>query len=138
MARPVGLSNDVVAAVRTLTGAPVVADSVTLTDANFPLTISDTLGGPIPCAGFSTIWVNAEFTGGTSPSIVLDPLVRDDGAANGARWKRATQLATFTIDGTKFLEVRVDGRLTFPRIGTVSGAPTGIVLLAYPGLRLGR
>lgn len=135
MSRPIGLSTSVVAAVRTITGAPVTADSGTLTDAHFPLLPSDTTGGTIDCQGFSTIWVAAEFTGGSSQSVTLDPLVRDEGAADGARWKR-TPPATYLLDGSGFVEVRVDGRKIYPRISAVVSTPTTVMLLAYPGQRL--
>jgi hypothetical protein len=138
MSRPVGLSSTVVAAVRTVTGAPVAADSTSLTDENFSTLPDNVLGGAVNCFGFSTVWVAVEYVGGTSPAVILDPLVRDDGAAtDGNRWKRyANPTVVYTLDPIDFVEVRVDGRLIYPRLASVTGSPTGVTLLAFPGLRL--
>jgi hypothetical protein len=136
MARPVALSLTTDSQPRTVTGAPVAADSATLTDANFSPTPDNVLGGAFNCYGFSTVWLNAEFTGGTSPTVTLDMLFRDDGAANGSRWRRVSGLSGPTLDGTGWQEVRVDGSVVYPRLGTVTGSPTGINLLARSGVRL--
>lgn len=147
MARTVALSLDTVAFVRLITGTPVAADSATLTDANFSPTTSATTGGAIYARGYATIWVGAEFTAAGAASVDLDMLIRDSSAADGARWKRLllgapsgiTAIAAPvayqpTIDGSGFKEVRVDGRLVFPRIVNVVGAPTVVRLLAFPGV----
>lgn len=141
MARPVNLTTDPtkVSAVRTVTGAPVAADSATLTDANIPPLINSTTGGAINCRGLSTIWVDVELTGGTS--VVLDPLFRDADAADGSRWHRMMPGATPALNqpvlsGLGFVEIRVDGCLIFPRLKTVTGNTTGVVILARPGAPL--
>lgn len=143
MARHVCLFTNEVSAVRTKTngGSAVAADSGTLSDANFPLLANATTGGTIDCRGLATLWVSVEFTGGTNPTIDLDPLIRDEGAADGARWKRLMPGATPalfqpTLDGAGFVEIQCDGGKLFPRIKAVTGSPTGIVILARPGSAL--
>lgn len=141
-----------VAAVRVLTGSPVTADGSAdppnATDSAFPPTSSAT-SVPIDCSGLATIWVACEMSnGGTqlaqgAGSIVLDPLCRDDGAADGFRWKRrgfgadvsATTPTQPTLDaGGRWVEIRVDGAsLVFPRVHTVTGVADTVVILAYPG-----
>lgn len=158
-ARPVNLTQDAirVSAVRTLTnaGSAVGDDSATLTDANFPPAIDITggLGGAINCERLSTIWIDAEFYTGTlaspvlvapgSASLVLDMLARDDGAPDGRRWHRRRFGATTTptsylpvLDGSGFVEVRVDGSLCFPRVITLTGSATTVILIARPGAPL--
>jgi len=146
MTRPIGtLTTEPlqVGMARLIAGAPVVADSATLTDANISPTTSKVTGGAIMCRGLATIWVGAEITAPGAASFDLDPLLRDEDAADGARWKRllfgATSFAVFqpTINGDGFIEIRVDGGLLFPRIFNVVGTPTQIVILARPGAPLG-
>lgn len=136
MSRPVGLSLVAVAQVRTVTGSPVTSDSATLTDANYSPTPNNTTGGAVQCFGFSTVWFNVELVGGSSPTVTLDLLFRDDGAADGSRWKRVTGASLLTLDGTGWVELRVDGFLVYPRLSAVTGSPTGVNLLAKPGVRL--
>lgn len=141
MARPVPLMTNQISAVRTKSGSPVAADSTTLTDANFPLLADATTGGTIDCRALATLWVSAEFTGGSGPTIDIDPLIRDEAAADGARWKRlkpgdTPTLFQPTLDGTGFVEIRVDGGQVYPRIKAVSGNPTTVVILARPGTLL--
>jgi hypothetical protein len=119
--RPVGLSNNHVAAVRTVTGSPVAADAEPYVDASFPPSPDPTTGGAINAAGFATVWVGLEFVGGNSPSATIMPLVRDDGAPDGARWKNLS----------------VGGRVIFPVLSAVAGTPTQVTVLAFPGRVLG-
>lgn len=142
MARPVSLMTNEISAVRTVTdGGGVSADSTTLTDSNFPLLADAVNGGTVDCRTLSTLWVDVEFVGGTSPSIELDPLIRDGNAADGSRWKRllfgdSPAAAQPLLDGSGFVEVRVDGGQMYPRIKSVSGAPTSVIILARPGALL--
>lgn len=143
MARKVCLFTNEISAARTKTngGSAVAADSGTLSDALFPLLADATTGGTIDCRGLATLWVSVEFTGGTNPTIDLDPLIRDDNAADGSRWKRlmpgdSPAVYQPTLDGTGFVEIRCDGGKLFPRIKAVTGSPTGIVILARPGAAL--
>jgi hypothetical protein len=137
MARPVGLSNTSIAGVRTITGSPVAADSSSFTDENFAPIADNVLGGAVTGFGFQSLWWGVEFTGGASPTVTLELLVRDSGAAvDGTRWKLWTGFAWPVLDGTGLVELRVDSALVFPRLSAVTGAPTGVLLLAYPGLRL--
>lgn len=143
MARKVPLFTNEISAVRTKTngGSAVTADPSTLSDANFPLAADATSGGTIDCRGLATLWIGVEFVGGTTPSIKLDPLVRDGDAADGSRWKRlmpgdTPAVVQPTLDGTGFVEIRVDGGFLYPRIDTVSGSPTTIRILGRPGAAL--
>lgn len=143
MARKVALFTNEISAVRTKTngGSAVTADSSTLTDANFPPAADATNGGTIDCRGLATIWIGVEFVGGSSPTIKLDPLIRDADAADGSRWKRlmpgdTPALVQPTLDGTGFVEIRCDGGFLYPRIDTVSNSPTTIRILARPGAAL--
>jgi hypothetical protein len=144
MSRLIGLTTDPsrIGLARRVTGSPVTADNTSLTDGNIPTTQSDTLGGAIQCRGFQTIWLGVAFTGGTNPTVTIDPLTRDEDAADGSRWVRlgfGTPAAplTFVLDGTFFVEVRVEGRLTFPRISAVTSTPTQVDLLVLPGSTFG-
>ena len=137
MSRPVLLADAAkdparVAQVRTITGAPVAADSATLNDTNFPPVTDSTNGGMINTRGFESIWLNAEMSGGTNPTVTVEMLVRDGDASNGSRWKRLL-VAPATLDGTGFTEVAVYGRLVYPRISAVTGSPTSVNMLAFPG-----
>jgi hypothetical protein len=41
-----------------------------------------------------------------------------------------------TLTGAGFVEAIVDGRLVFPCLVAVQGAPTGVTILAMPGARV--
>lgn len=149
MARPIGLSGseepDVISAVRTVAtggGGVIVADSATLSDANYPAAASTTTGGTITCRRFRTLWLNVELATGApltaNTSITVEMLIRDDRGAADKKWKRLLDESgsplTVTLDGTGFVEVIVAGRLVYPRISAVSGSiSAAIVLLAFPG-----
>ncbi len=142
MARPAGLSVDRLAAVRTISGV-IAADSTTLTDANIDPDHA------INCLGFQTLWLGVEIAGGTNPTATLEVLVRDEDAADGARWKKllvgapdgvtlasAASAKTPALDGTALYEVRVEGRAkVFLRVDAVANATstTGLKILAMGG-----
>ncbi len=137
--RPVGLSTSQVSAVRMVTGAPVAADPTSWTDAVFPKVPDPILGGAMDATGFASVWFDVEFTGGSGNAVGLALLVRDDGAPDGQRWKHllvggAPQVLALT--GAGFVEGQVDGRLIFPCLMTVQGAPTEVTILAMPGKRV--
>lgn len=140
MARKVTMTLGAVAAVRVVTGAPVAADSTTLADATFPEATDATTGGAIECRGYSTIWLGVEFVGGTNPTVVIEPLVRDTEAADQSRWKTTLSggsvVRTSALTGASFEEVRVDGGRIYPRIHAVVGDPTTVRILARPGTPL--
>lgn len=132
------------------TGAPVSADSSAdppaATDAAFS-PISTGTSGPIDCSELATIWLACEMSnGGTqlaqgAGSITVDPLWRDDGAADGFRWKRPGFGAVSSaapsqpkLDaGGLWVEVRVDGATVYPRIEAVVGTADTVVILARAG-----
>lgn len=136
MSRPVGLSLNAVSAARAVTGAPVAADSGTLTDANFSPTPDNTTGGAINAFGFATVLLNIETAGGSSPTAAIDLLFRDGDAADGSRWKRIAGAVKPVLDGAGWVEVQTYGRLVYPRIDAVVGSPTSVTILAMPGQRL--
>lgn len=124
--------------------ALIAADSSTLTDANIPL------ASAIDCSGYDTILVGAEITGGTNPTMTVEPLFRDSEAADGSRWKRiqlgappgvtATALATQNTGAlaqiSDFVEIRVFGHPSvFLRISAVANAAstTAWQILVRPG-----
>lgn len=142
MTRPTTLSSTSVTQVRSISGV-IAADSTTLTDANIVPTQA------LDCRGYETIWVGVEIAGGSSPTATLEVLVRDEDAADGARWKRllvgapdgvnltaAASQKTSALDGTSLYEVRVAGRdKVFLRVDAVtnSGSTTSMKILAMPG-----
>ncbi len=74
-------------------------------------------------------------------SCLLDLLFRDGDDDDNYRWKRMVfggTPAVFqpVIDGTGLIEMRVDMVLTYPRIFTITGSPTKIILIAKPGATL--
>src|SRR5688572_27523259 len=116
MARATALHPTKITEVRTIVGA-IAAESATLSDANYPV------ANAINCARFDTIWVNVEIAAGTNPTATLEVLIRDEDAADGARWKRmlvgappgvtlaaAASQKTTALTGAAFYEVRVEGR----------------------------
>lgn len=141
MARPIALIADKVSSVRYVASA--ANDSTTLSDSAFPLAADATNGGTINCQGYATIWVSAEFVGGTNPTVDLDMLVYDDGAANDEHWGRlyvGSSPAVYkpTLAKGRWFEVRVDGGRFFPRIENLVGSPTSVRILARPGTPLPR
>lgn len=131
MARNIGLPADPARAGvwRTVTGAPVTDDSVTLTDANISPTVSSTTGGAMGFSGLDSLLVAVEFTGGTTPAASLDVLYRDEDAADGSRWKRAGSAIALSVD---FQEIQVFGAKCFPRLQDITGNPTGVTLVIKP------
>lgn len=141
MARPIALAANVISAVRFVESA--ANDSTTLSDVNFPAATNATTGGAMNCAGFATVWMSAEFVGGTNPTVDLDMLAYDDGAAADAHWGRlyvGSTPAVYkpTLAAGRWFEVRVDGGRFFPRIEGLSGSPTSVRILARPGTPLAR
>jgi hypothetical protein len=137
--RPIGLSTAQVSAARVVSGAPVGADPALWTDANLPPAPDPKSGGAIDTQGCETIWLGVETSGGTAGSVTITPLVRDGGAPDGQRWKPlllggVPQSAT--LSGAGLVEVRVDGRVIFPCLTAVAGAPTSVTILAMPGRRM--
>lgn len=147
MARKLGLYNEVTEA-RTLTAAPIAAESATLSDANYPLVSA------LGCRGYDTIWVGVEITLGTNPTATIEALFRD-GEAAGAdlKWHRRllgappgiTALASLAAEDTGALlsngamaELRVDGAaIVYLRIKAVTNATntTACKILVMPGKR---
>ncbi len=137
--RPIGLSERQVSAVRTVTGTPVGPDPTPWIDAALPKAPDPTTGGAVDATGFATVWFDVEFVGGSGTSVEVALLVRDDGAPDGQRWKQlllggVPQVLTLT--GAGFVQAVVDGRLIFPCLITVQGAPAGVTILAMPGIRM--
>ncbi len=120
------------------------ADSGTLTDVNIPLAQA------IDCAEFDSIFVSVEFVGGSGPTLTVEPLVRDEAAVDGLRWKRlllgarpgitlvASPAAADTgaMNGTGCVELRTFGMSPiFLRASAISGSPTNATILVVGGLK---
>jgi hypothetical protein len=129
--------------VREISGQ-IAADSTTETDANFPPEEA------LDCRGFDTIWVSVEIAGGASPTCTLEPLFRDEGAADGFRWHRTQTISldgapvyaspadqqTSALQTSQQYELRVDGwpKVYLRRVAvTNSGSTTAMKILARPG-----
>jgi hypothetical protein len=139
MSRPIGLSATQVSAVRILSGPAVGPDPTPWTDTILPKAPDPATGGAVDATGFETLWFDVEFTGGSGNSASLAILVRDEGAADGRRWKHLLVGGVkqiLKLDGTGFVEARVEGRRIFPCLVEVQGAPTGLTILAMPGTRM--
>jgi hypothetical protein len=138
-----GLFTGETAVVRSAT-ALLAADNPALTDANIPPAQG------LDCSGYDTILVGVEIAGGTAPTMTLEPLFRDDDAADGLRWGRldlgaapGVTLAALASEKTPALasnvtwaELRVFGHPNvFLRIDA-AGTPTSTTawkILARPG-----
>lgn len=126
-------------------GASVIAaDSATLTDTNIDPAIA------FDCWGLESLFIGVEITGGTNPTMTVEPLFRYASAADGSRWRRLTLGAlpgvTLTAAGTvttgamasdlSMVELRVFGATSvFFRISAVANATstTAWKLLGMPG-----
>jgi hypothetical protein len=125
--------------VRILSGVPVAPDPTPWTDVVLPPTPDPAKGGAIDARGFETVWFDVEFTGGSGNAVSLALVVRDEGAPDGQRWKHlllggAPQI--LKLDGTGFVEARVEGRVVFPCLVAVQGGPSVVTILAIPGARM--
>lgn len=147
MARPLGMNGDEpdnIAGLRVVatSAGSIVADNTTLSDANYPLTNNASTGGIVRCGRMKTIRLNVEHADGSAlpggTSIVVEPLVLDSLAVVNRRWKRlldgSGNPVSVTLDGSGFMELRVDGRMVFLRVATVTGAIIkNIAILGFPG-----
>lgn len=154
MARPIrSLLHGRFCEVRSGSGGVIVADNAVLTDANIDPTLV------LDCWGFDTIFVGVEITAGTNPTMTIEPLFRDEDAADangggaGCRWKRLamgardgfTLAAALAAEDSGALapdalpvELRVYGhRKVFLRIKAVANptSTTGYKIIAMPGRR---
>lgn len=114
----------------------IAADSATLTDALIPP------ASAFNAQGFETVWVRVEITGGSSPTMTLEALFRDDDVDDGSRWVRSRDasgvLVTPALAPGQAFEVTVDGwTKVFFRITAVAnaGSTTAWKILARPGKR---
>jgi hypothetical protein len=144
MARPVrALNHAQWTTVRSAT-AVIAADSGTLTDANIDPTVA------LNCWGYDSIFVAVEIANGTSPTMTIEALFRDQDAADGSRWMRlmlgakdGVTLAALANETTGALapnanpvELRVFGfTQVFLRVTAVANATstTSWSILAMPG-----
>lgn len=129
------------------TGAAIIAaEGTDYSDANYPV------ASAINCSVYQTIFVGCEITGGSSPTMTIEPLFRDPDAADGARWKRllvgappgvtlaaaATATTGALAPDVSLAELRVFGwPLVYLRISAVANAAstTAWKILAMPGQR---
>lgn len=139
MARKEGLRRDAPGIARSASAA-IAAENASLTDSNYPVAQA------LQCQGFDTILVGVEITGGSSPTMTIEALVRDAEAADGLRWKRIisgiayegtpSAADTGALDGTAFAELPVYGASSVMlRVKAVanSGSTTAWKILVLPG-----
>ena len=125
--------------------AAIAAENATLDDAHYDPTKG------LDCFAYDTIFVGVEITGGSSPTMTVEPLFRDSSdATDGARWFRVkcgvtdgvTLAAAANLDtgalGTNadFTEIKVFGcRNVFLRVKAVAnaGSTTAWKILVMPG-----
>ena len=123
----------------------IAADNSTLSDTN----IDPTLG--LDCFGYDTIFVGTEITGGSAPTMTIEPLFRDStDAADEKRWFRikcgvtdgvtlaaaANQSTGALASNADFTEIKVFGcRSVFLRVSAVANATstTAWKILVMPG-----
>jgi len=133
-----------VSVARSGTGA-IAADNTTLSDANIPP------ASGVDCYLYDTVFIGVEITGGSSPTMTIEPLFRDStDAADGARWFRvvcgatdgvtpasAANLTTGALaSNVNFAEIKVFGsRNVFFRVTAVANATntTAWKILVFPG-----
>lgn len=123
----------------------LAADSSTLTDANIDPTLA------VNCQGLDSIFLSLECDGATGVTVDVEPLFRDDDAADAERWKRialgsrdgvtlaAAANQKLTVGELAMVEFRVFGwGKVYFRVDAVSAASgTAWRLLAMPGKRRG-
>jgi hypothetical protein len=142
MARNTTFKDRSVIVARSGTGV-IAADSATLTDANIDPSLM------LDCGGLDTIFVGAEITAGTNPTMTVEPLFRDAEAADGSRWFRlmtgalegvtlasaANQNTGALATNANFVELRVFGQKVFFRVTAVANATStnGWKILVMPG-----
>ena len=148
MARPTGFGAPGTIITLRSGSAVIAADSATLIDDNIPPAQA------VNCWGLESIFIGAEITGGTNPTMTVEPLFRDSEAADGSRWRRlnlgALPGVTLTAAGPgstgamasdlSMVELRVFGATSvFFRISAVANATstTAWKLLAMPGRYIG-
>lgn len=107
---------------RTVTAAPVVADSTTLTDANFAPTDG------VMCTGWKSVAIYCRLTAAGATTADIQVLVRAGITPTTAdSWivlDPATGLGAAAAG--QYIIATVMGRLIFPRIHAVTGAPTTV------------
>lgn len=147
MTRPAGLQQGLISVIRSAASGVIVADSATLSDANYPIAQG------LNCRGYETIFVGVEITAGTNPTMTLGPLFRDEEAADQQKWKKllvgapdgvtavaagsvATQVTTALAPFLTMHELRVYGHsLVYIQITAVTNGTStdGWKILAMPG-----
>jgi hypothetical protein len=128
------------------TSAAIAADNATLTDANIPPAAA------LDCSGYETVFVSCDITAGTNPTLTIEPLYRDEDAADGNRWRRlmvgspdgvtlgaaAAQSTGALAPQANMVEIRVAGwKKVFFRVSAVanSAGTTAWSILVMPGKR---
>lgn len=105
---------------RALVGAPVTADSATLTDANFPMAT-----GGVLCTGWKSVVIFARLTAAGATTWTLQTLVRAGVTASTADSWIAGAASSAVNSGVPIV-VDVMGRMIFPRVDALTGAPTAV------------
>lgn len=121
---PGAIAGNLAVLARSVAGAPVVADSTTLTDANF-----DPAAG-VMCTGWRSVAIFCRLTAAGATTANIQTLVRAGLAPSTAdSWIVADPAAgSGAAASGQYVIVDVMGRLIFPRIHAVTGAPTVVAI----------
>lgn len=119
---------------RSVTAAPVVADSTTLTDATFDPTAG------VLCTGWKTVAIYCRLTAAGASTATIQALIRAGAtSATVNSWVTAGTAAIGDANADGIFGVfTVMGRLIFPRINAVTGAPTTVAIYVAGWEPLGR
>ena len=109
---------------RSVTAAPVTADGTTLTDAFFAP------GDGVMCTGWKSIAIFCRLTAAGATTADIQVLVRAGLAPSTANsWIVADPATGLGAAASgQFIVATVNGRLIFPRIHAVTGAPTTVAI----------
>lgn len=95
---------------------------------------TDLLRGAVPCRGWKSIDVLVRFTGGTAPTVVLQPLevaqfkdAEGEGAAKDDLVVLGSNTAALSHNGKA--TITVNNALLFLAVDTVTGTPTKLEVL---------
>lgn len=96
------------------------AQSSTINDSNFPpgcVAVAVDVGSSVICAGWKRVVIVPRFTGGSAPTVVIQPLHRF-----GTGWALGTKTSAL-LDG-QMATIEVFGRLTYFRVDTIDACTT--------------
>jgi hypothetical protein len=101
------------------------ADSTTISDANFAP------ANAVCCEGWKQVAVFVIFTGGTAPTVTIEPLLKAvpaAGVVGGSSWVRGAAKTAALTDRLMAI-VDVNGRHFYPRVDARTGTPTSFDIM---------